>query len=192
MDRWYSCYTVSLRGVFCTGKWWRPLCRRVTGCWPRTCPVLASRINPRHAVTTVMPAMSRGCRTGCGLLDLRNIILICQDWGGLIGMRLVAEEPDRFARVVTTNTMLPTGDHAAGDAFLQWQKFSQQTPVFPTGQIVSKGTVKHLSSALIAAYDAPFPDEILQGRRQTVSTAGADHPRQPGKPGQPRKPGKSS
>ena len=100
-------------------------------------------------------------------MDLQNIILICQDWGGLIGMRLVADEPHRFARVVTSNTMLPTGDHPAGNAFLQWQKFSQETPVFPTGQIVNKGAVTDLSEAEIAAYDAPFPDESYkEGARQ--------------------------
>ncbi len=92
-------------------------------------------------------------------MDLNNIILICQDWGGLIGLRLVAAEPERFARVVTTNTMLPTGDHPAGDAFLKWQQFSQQVPVFPAGQIVAKGVVTPLADAVIAAYDAPFPDE---------------------------------
>jgi haloalkane dehalogenase len=100
-------------------------------------------------------------------VDLQNIILICQDWGGLIGMRLVAAEPDRFARVVTSNTMLPTGDHNPGDAFMKWQKFSQEVPVFPTGQIVNKGTVTGLSDAEMAAYDAPFPDETYkEGARQ--------------------------
>jgi haloalkane dehalogenase len=100
-------------------------------------------------------------------MDLNNIILICQDWGGLIGMRLVAEQPDRFARVVTSNTMLPTGDHGPGDAFLKWRKFSQEVPVFPTGQIVDMGTVAGLNEAEIAAYDAPFPDETFkEGARQ--------------------------
>jgi len=100
-------------------------------------------------------------------MDLNNIILICQDWGGLIGLRLVAAEPDRFARVVTANTMLPTGDHNPGPAFMQWQKFSQEVPVFQTGQIVHKGTVAGLSDAEIAAYDAPFPDESYkEGARQ--------------------------
>ena len=74
-----------------------------------------------------------------GVMDLQDIVLICQDWGGLIGMRLVADEPQRFARVVTANTMLPTGDHAAGEAFERWRTFSQETPVFPAGQIVNKG-----------------------------------------------------
>jgi haloalkane dehalogenase len=101
------------------------------------------------------------------VMDLQNIILICQDWGGLIGLRLVAEESHRFARVVTSNTMLPTGDHSPGDAFIQWQKFSQEAPVFKTGQIVNGGTVTNLPDAVIAAYDAPFPDESYkEGARQ--------------------------
>jgi haloalkane dehalogenase len=100
-------------------------------------------------------------------MDLQDIVLICQDWGGLIGMRLVAGDPQRFARVVTANTMLPTGDHSPGEAFIRWQKFSQETPVFPTGQIVSKGCVKPLSDSEIAAYDAPFPDDSYKaGARQ--------------------------
>ena len=100
-------------------------------------------------------------------MDLHNIILICQDWGGLIGMRLVAEDAQRFARVVTSNTMLPTGDHGAADAFIQWQKYSQEVPEFPTGQIVNKGTVNRLPRAVIDAYDAPFPDESYkEGARQ--------------------------
>lgn len=100
-------------------------------------------------------------------MDLQDVILICQDWGGLIGLRLVAEESERFARVVTSNTMLPTGDHSPGDAFTQWQKFSQEVPAFPTGQIVNKGSVLNLSDAEMAAYDAPFPDETYkEGARQ--------------------------
>jgi haloalkane dehalogenase len=100
-------------------------------------------------------------------MDLNNIILICQDWGGLIGMRLVAAEPQRFARVVTSNTMLPTGDHSPGEAFMKWQQFSQEVPVFPTGKIVGGGTVKGLPDEAIAAYDAPFPDESFkEGARQ--------------------------
>ena len=100
-------------------------------------------------------------------MDLQDIVLICQDWGGLLGMRLVAAEPDRFARVVTTNTMLPTGDQSAGDAFMQWQRYSQEVPVFPTGQIVNKGTVTDLSDDVLAAYEAPFPDESYkEGARQ--------------------------
>ncbi len=100
-------------------------------------------------------------------VDLRNITLFCQDWGGLIGLRLWAEMPDRFARVVVANTALPTGDQPMGEAFENWRRFSQDVPVFPAGGILKGGTARPLSDATIAAYDAPFPDESYKaGARQ--------------------------
>jgi haloalkane dehalogenase len=100
-------------------------------------------------------------------LDLREITLVCQDWGGLIGLRLVAEEGDRFARVVAANTFLPTGDVPAGPAFLAWQKYSQETPHLHVGGIVKGGCAKELAPGVIAAYDAPFPDDrFTAGARQ--------------------------
>lgn len=100
-------------------------------------------------------------------IGLADITLVCQDWGGLIGLRLVGEHPERFARVVAANTMLPTGDHHPGEAFLAWQKFSQETPDFPVGQIVNGGCVSPLPPEVIAAYDAPFPDDAYKaGVRQ--------------------------
>ena len=63
-------------------------------------------------------------------LDLRNITLVIQDWGGLIGLRLAAEDPDRFKRITASNTGLPTGDFPANEAFLKWQEFSRSSPVF--------------------------------------------------------------
>jgi haloalkane dehalogenase len=102
-----------------------------------------------------------------GELDLTGITLVCQDWGGLVGLRLVGEEPDRFARVVAANTFLPTGDNDPGEAFLAWQKFSQEVPEFPVGAIVNGGCTSELSQDVIAAYDAPFPDETYkEGARQ--------------------------
>ncbi len=98
---------------------------------------------------------------------LDALTLVCQDWGGLIGLRLVGEHPERFARVVAANTFLPTGDRPPGDAFLAWQRFSQETPEFPTGRIVQGGCVTDLPSEVVAAYDAPFPDDTYQqGARQ--------------------------
>ena len=100
-------------------------------------------------------------------LDLHDITLVCQDWGGLIGLRLVAEHPDRFARVVAANTFLPTGDRPAGDAFLAWQRFSQEVEDFTVGRIVNGGCTTDLSADVIAAYDAPFPDDAYKaGARQ--------------------------
>jgi haloalkane dehalogenase len=94
-----------------------------------------------------------------GALDLTDITFFGQDWGGLIGLRLVAAQPDRFARVAVGNTGLPTGDRPPSDAFLAWQEFSQTAPVFPIGAIINGGTVTELSAEVIAAYDAPYPDD---------------------------------
>lgn len=100
-------------------------------------------------------------------LDLRRITLFCQDWGGLLGLRLVAEHPERFARVVAANTFLPTGDTPAGPAFLAWREFSQKVPEFPAGRILSGATVTEMPPEVVAAYDAPFPDESYKsGARQ--------------------------
>jgi len=100
-------------------------------------------------------------------LDLRAVTLVCQDWGGLIGLRLVAEHPGRFARVVAANTFLPTGDTDPGPAFLAWRTFSQQVPEFPVGRIVSGGCATPLPAEVVAAYDAPFPEERFKsGARQ--------------------------
>jgi haloalkane dehalogenase len=94
-----------------------------------------------------------------GQLGLRDITLVCQDWGGLIGLRVAAEHEGRFARIVAANTFLPTGDNPPGEAFLRWQKFSQEAPEFPVGRIINGGCVTELPAEVIAAYDAPFPDE---------------------------------
>jgi haloalkane dehalogenase len=92
-------------------------------------------------------------------LDLRAITLFCQDWGGLIGLRIAAEDPGRFARVVAANTFLPTGDQNPGPAFLAWKKFALEIDEFPVGAIVRGGCVSDLAPEVIAAYDAPFPEE---------------------------------
>lgn len=100
-------------------------------------------------------------------VGLRAITLLCQDWGGLLGLRLVGEAPARFARVVAANTFLPTGDVKPPDAFFAWRQFSQTVPEFPTSRIVAGGVARGLAPAVAAAYDAPFPDESYKaGARQ--------------------------
>jgi haloalkane dehalogenase len=100
-------------------------------------------------------------------LDLRHVTLVCQDWGGLIGLRLVAEHADRFARVVAANTFLPTGDTEPGAAFLAWRTFSQEVAEFPVGTIIQGGCATSLAAEVVAAYEAPFPDERFKaGARQ--------------------------
>ena len=92
-------------------------------------------------------------------LGLADVTLFCQDWGGLIGLRLVAEDPGRFARVVAANTFLPSGDPPLGDSVFAWRKASQEMEVFDVGRIVARGCALTPDDDVVAAYDAPFPDE---------------------------------
>jgi haloalkane dehalogenase len=99
--------------------------------------------------------------------SLTSINLLCQDWGGLLGLRLVGEEPQLFARVVAANTFLPTGDRTPPPAFFAWREFSQSVPELPVAKIVQTGCTTTLDDAVLAAYDAPFPDETYKaGARQ--------------------------
>jgi haloalkane dehalogenase len=95
-------------------------------------------------------------------LDLRRITLVCQDWGSLLGLRLAAENDERFDRIVVANGFLPTADRSPGAGFIAWRAFARYTPVFPTGRIVAAGTKRSLSKAERAAYDAPFPSRRYQ------------------------------
>ena len=95
-------------------------------------------------------------------LNLEDITLFCQDWGGLIGLRLVAAHPARFARVVAANTGLPTGNFKMPDAFMQWREFSQNSPKFDIGRVIQNGTASQLPPEVVQAYNAPFPDDSFQ------------------------------
>jgi haloalkane dehalogenase len=91
-------------------------------------------------------------------MALTNITLVCQDWGSLIGLRLVAAHQGLFGRVVLANGGLPTGDGDLPKAFKTWQAFSKFSPILPVGRILQMGTVTKLSKEVLAAYDAPFPN----------------------------------
>ncbi len=95
-------------------------------------------------------------------LDLTDVTLVCQDWGGLIGLRVAAENPSRFARIVAANTFLPTGDRKTPEAFFQWREYSQSVPEFHVGGILRGGCVSELPEDVVAAYNAPFPDESFK------------------------------
>ena len=95
-------------------------------------------------------------------MSLRHTTFFGQDWGGLIGLRLVAAAPGRFDRLVLSNTGLPTGDSKPSEAFLAWQQFSQTSKNFPIGKIVNGGCATRLSIDDIAAYDAPFVDDTFK------------------------------
>jgi haloalkane dehalogenase len=92
-------------------------------------------------------------------LDLWGATYFGQDWGGLVGLRVVAENEDRFSRIVVANTGLPTGDQPLGDAFMQWRQMSQTMPVFDIGTIFRSSLKTDLTPEVIAGYEAPFPDE---------------------------------
>jgi len=103
-------------------------------------------------------------------LDLRDITFFAQDWGGLVGLRVLALEPDRYARVAIGNTGLPTGHGPASDAFMAWQKFSQETPVFDIGFLINSATTTDLSPEVIAGYDAPYPDDSYKAGARIFPT----------------------
>lgn len=92
-------------------------------------------------------------------VNVQNAVLFCQDWGGLIGLRLVAANPARFAGVIAANTFLPTGERSPGAAFEKWVEFSKIVPEFPVGGVIRGATIKPLGEGVEAAYNAPFPDE---------------------------------
>jgi haloalkane dehalogenase/tRNA(adenine34) deaminase len=90
-------------------------------------------------------------------LDLRDICLVCQDWGGLIGLTLPMDMPGRFTRLLVMNTTFATGDAPLGDGFLAWRAFNNRNPDMAIGALM-KRACPHLTDAEAAAYDAPFPD----------------------------------
>ncbi len=92
-------------------------------------------------------------------LDLAAATVVCQDWGGLIGLRLVAEHGDRFANVVAANTGLPTGDHPMPEVWWRFRNWVERADELPISFLVNAGCVSDLSLDVLAAYDAPFPDE---------------------------------
>ena len=92
-------------------------------------------------------------------LYLRGVTVVGQDWGGLIGLRLVAEHPDRFARVVAANTGLPTGDQPMPEVWWRFREVVINSPTVSVSRLVQSGCLTELPAAVLAAYDAPFPDE---------------------------------
>lgn len=113
-------------------------------------------------------------------LDLRDVTFFGQDWGGLVGLRVLSDAPERFARIVVGNTGLPDGSNRPSKAFLAWQHFSQTAEAFPIGGIVNGGTQRTLSPAEIAAYDAPFPDDTYKAGARIFPSLVPSDPDMPG------------
>ena len=112
-------------------------------------------------------------------LALTNVTLVCQDWGGLLGLTIPMEMPQRFSRVIVMNTTLATGDEPLGEGFLAWRAFNNRSPDMAIGALMKRGVVG-LSDAEAAAYDAPFPDVRFKGGVRRFPNLVPDHPDAPG------------
>lgn len=129
-------------------------------------------------------------------LDLNGITLVCQDWGGLIGLRVVSMIPERFSRLVIMNTGLPTGEQHLPSGFIMWRKYSQLLPVLPIGLVMKMGTMpakagqkpslknfrKHSASIpkdVIRAYQAPFPSNKFKAGAMVFPLLVPDRPDHP-------------
>ena len=106
---------------------------------------------------------SRWLRKFVEALDLEKVTLVCQDWGGLLGLRVVSQIPQRFARIVAMNTLLPSGEEEVADAFLTWRRYSQQLVEMPVADLMQRAVVRpDFSRREAQAYLAPFPDKSYQ------------------------------
>ena len=104
------------------------------------------------------------------VLNLRNVTLVCQDWGGLIGLRVLAENPDRFSAVVVANTGLPTGDIAMPEVWWRFREAIQTAPTLNIGWFVQAGCRQSMSDHVRSGYDAPFPDDSYCVGPRTMPT----------------------
>src|SRR4051795_12633884 len=112
-------------------------------------------------------------------LDLRGATLVGQDWGGLIGLRLLAEHPDRFAAAVAANTGLPTGDHDMPEVWWRFRQAVEKAPELDVGRLVASGCRTPLAQDVRAAYDAPFPDESYKVGPRVMPTLVPTRPDDP-------------
>ena len=119
-------------------------------------------------------------------VDAKDITLFCQDWGSLIGLRMVAEMPDRFARIALSNGGLPTGKEKIPSAFHIWRAFAMYSPWFPIGKIVRTGCAQGLNDLEVAAYDAPYPNSRYKVGARVFPTLVPIHPNDPAGPANER------
>jgi len=110
-------------------------------------------------------------------LDLRNVMLVCQDWGGILGLTLPMAAPERWTRLLVMNTTLATGE--LSDGFRQWRSYANTQPDLPVGRLLRRGRPE-LSEAEAAAYDAPFPDARYKAALRAFPNRVPDGPQAPG------------
>ena len=112
-------------------------------------------------------------------LDLRKVVLVVQDWGGLLGLTLPMDAPERYAGLLVMNTAFATGDKPLGQGFLDWRAYSNKNPDMPVGKLMSR-SCPHLNAAEVAAYDAPFPDVSFKAGVRRFPNLVPDRPDAPG------------
>ena len=112
-------------------------------------------------------------------LDLERILLVCQDWGGILGLTLPMEMPQRFERLLVMNTVLAGGDFDVGDGFRAWRAYNAKNPDLAVGRLIARGC-PHLTPGEIAAYDAPFPDASYKAGVRRFPDLVPDRPDAPG------------
>jgi len=108
-------------------------------------------------------------------LDLRNITLVVQDWGGLLGLTLPMEMPERFSRLLVMNTMLATGDIPLTEGFIAWRSWVAANPNLDCGKLLGRAC-RHLSAGEAAAYEAPYPDASFKGGARRFPALVPDSP----------------
>jgi pimeloyl-ACP methyl ester carboxylesterase len=108
-------------------------------------------------------------------LDLNNTVLVCQDWGGLIGLTIPPDMPGRFSGLLVMNTSFGTGDKPLTQGFIDWRAWNNKNPDMPIGKLMSR-SMPHLSPAEIAAYEAPYPDATYKGGVRRFPNLVPDHP----------------
>jgi pimeloyl-ACP methyl ester carboxylesterase len=108
-------------------------------------------------------------------LDLRNVVLVVQDWGGLLGLTLPMEMPERFSGLLIMNTAFATGDVPLGQGFLDWRAWNNKNPDMAVGKLLAR-SCPQLTPAEAAAYDAPFPDASFKGGVRRFPNLVPDHP----------------
>ena len=113
------------------------------------------------------------------VLDLHDVTLVGQDWGGLIGLRLVAEQSSRFAKIVAANTGLPTGDTKMPEIWWQFRNAVENAPTLDVARFVQSGCRTALPPAVLAGYDAPFPDESYKAGPRAMPTLVPTRPDDP-------------
>jgi pimeloyl-ACP methyl ester carboxylesterase len=112
-------------------------------------------------------------------LDLSHITLVCQDWGGLIGLTIPSAMPRRFDRLLVMNTAFAAGDEPLTDGFIAWRAWSNANPDMAVGRLLRRSS-PHLTDAEAAAYDAPFPDQRYKAGVRRFPNMVPDHPDAPG------------